>query len=240
MSKNKNAFERKADRIHKYLKTRKRYDQSFLPRPFFLEFTGSPDAGKTTTIKELDNFFRKMGLRVWTPQEGAEVIRHIPRTTPVYNLRTGLYALTALIDQSFGHSYDIVIFDRCVFDAYCWMMYWEGKELLTPEWAKLYQSFFLSPLWMDKIDVAYFMVADPKEAMKRNRLNALSNKMGETTNPATIKVLADRYRSAYKDLSPRYPQLRLLDTTKLNQRKMIKSVATKVLDMLIQKIKIPA
>ncbi len=236
---NEKVFEQKAGAILSYLKSDVRYGEGFLPRPFFLEFTGSPSAGKTTTIKELDTFFRKMGFRVLCPQEGAEVIRHIPRTTPIYNLRTGLYALTALLDQSFGHNYDIVIFDRCVFDVYCWMMYWEGKKKLSPEETKLFQSFFLSPLWMDRVDVAYFMVSDPSVAMDREMRIALSSKMGETTNPKTIKTLVDRYTTAYGELRNRYPQLRLLDTTKLNEQQMVQSVAMEILTILEQKTKSP-
>ena len=109
-------FEEKARTILNYLRSQIRYDQKVIPRPFFIEITGSPDAGKSTTTEELDNALRKEGLRVWCPQEGAEVIRHIDRKTPLYNLRTGLYALNILIDESVSHRYDIVVFNRCAFD----------------------------------------------------------------------------------------------------------------------------
>lgn len=61
---NENVFERKAQTILAYLKSHLRYDDGFLPRPFFLEFTGSPSAGKTTTITELDKFLRRQGFRL--------------------------------------------------------------------------------------------------------------------------------------------------------------------------------
>lgn len=237
MKKQEKDFEEKARKILSYLKSEHRYDDKFLPRPFFLEFTGSPSAGKTTTIKELDTFFRKQGFRVLCPQEGAEVIRHISRSTPVYNIRTGLYALTMLLDLSYGHNYDIVIFDRCVFDVYCWMMYWEGKKKLSPAEKELIQSFFLSPLWMNKIDVAYFMISDPKTAMDREMRIALSSKTGETTNPDAIATLIKRYKDAFQTLSPDYPQLHLLDTTKLNEYEMVHQIATNTLNLLENKTK---
>ncbi len=230
-------FEEKAGKILSYLNSKRRYDDKFLPRPFFLEFTGSPSAGKTTTIKELDTFFRKQGFRVLCPQEGAEVVRHISRSTPVYNIRTGLYALTMFLDLSYGHNYDIVIFDRCVFDVYCWMMYWEGKGKLSAAEKELIQSFFLSPLWMDKIDVSYFMISDPKTAMDREMRIALSSKVGETTNPDAIATLVKRYKDAYQTLSPKYPQLHLLDTTALSEHEMVHRIATTILNLLEQKTK---
>ena len=230
-------FDDQAKKLHTYLKTDIRHNPVFLPRPFFLEFTGSPSAGKTTTIKELDKLFRRLGFRVLCPQEGAEVVRHIGRETPLYNLSTGIYALKLLIDLSSGHQYDIVIFDRCVFDVFCWMMYWEGKEKLSESEKILIQSFFLSRFWMDKIDVAYFMISDPKTAMERELRIALSTKLGETTNPKTIETLVRRYKTAYKELSPRYPQLQLLDTTNLDEQTMVRQIAENVLNILENKTK---
>lgn len=232
-----NVFEKQAQKILAYLKSNIRYDESFLPRPFFLEFTGSPSSGKTTTITELDKFLRRHGFRVLRPQEGAEVIRHIPRTTPLYNIRTGLYALSKLIDEGYGHLYDVVIFDRCIFDVYCWMMYWEEKLKLNQEEKVLIQQFFLSRFWTDKIDAAYFMICDPKEALKRELRIALSQKLGETTNPETIKTLVKRYKSAYEVLSPEYKQLRLMDTTRIGEQVMIETIAREILKIFERKAK---
>ncbi len=229
-------YETRAKKILEYLQSPRRYDPNFIPRPFFIEFTGSPSSGKTTCITEGDKFLRRQGFRVLRPQEGAEVIRHIERTTPLYNLRTGLYALSQLIDLSHGHLYDVVIFDRAIFDPFCWMMYWEEKQLLSPEERARYQQFFLSRFWTDYIDAAYFMVCDPEEAMKRELRIALSDKLGETTNPKTVKVLAERYRLAYQLLSPSFPQVKLVDTTHLDERIMVEQIASDILSMLEAKI----
>lgn len=230
-----NVFELQAQKILKYLKSHLRYDENFLPRPFFIEFTGSPSAGKTTTITELDKFLRHQGFRVLRPQEGAEVIRHIPRTTPLYNIRTGLYALSKLIDDSYGHLYDVVIFDRCIFDVYCWMMYWREKSKINEEEMALFQQFFLSRFWLNKIDAAYFMVCDSEEAIKREMRIALSQKLGETTNPKTIETLVSRYRSAYEILSPQNKQLHLIDTTHVDEQRMVEAIAIKTLEIFTQK-----
>ncbi|KKT59198.1 hypothetical protein A3G55_01240 [Candidatus Giovannonibacteria bacterium RIFCSPLOWO2_12_FULL_44_25] len=240
MQTKENVFEAKAQKILKYLKSPARYDEKFLPRPFFLEFTGSPSAGKTTTITELDKFFRRQGFRVLRPQEGAEVIRHIERTTPLYNIRTGLYALELLVDISAGHTYDLVIFDRCIFDVYCWMIYWAEKGKLSRQEKETIQLFFLSKFWVDKIDAAYFMICDPKVAMERELRIALSQKLGETTNPKTVRTLVVRYKSAYKILSPKNQQLQLINTTRLTETEMVETIATNILDILEQKSKNPA
>ncbi len=231
-----NDFEKQAQKILSYLKRDIRYDRGHIPRPFFFEFTGSPSSGKTTCITESDKFLRRQGFRVWRPQEGAEVIRHIERTTPLYNIRTGIYALTLLMDESVGNKYDVVIFDRCVFDAYCWMMYWEEKEKLTEEEQRMIQCFFLFRLWVDKIDRCYFMLCDPKTAMERELRIALSQKLGETTNPKTIETLVNRYKTAYETLSPKHGQIKLIDTTAADEKEMVEMIANDMLAAMEEKI----
>ena len=232
-------FEEQSRNVLSYLKSPLRYDLNFLPRPFILEFTGSPSGGKSTTISELDKFLRHQGFRVLKPQEGAEVIRHISRQTPLYNIRTGLYALNILIDQSLGHLYDVIIFERCLFDVYCWMIYWLEKKMLSAKEKDLIQSFFLSRFWVDKIDSVYFMICDPEVAMKREQRISLSQKLGETTNPATIKNLIERYKSAYEILSPEYKQLHLIDTTHIDEQVMIDTIAQEILNFFEKKSKFP-
>lgn len=228
-------FEEKAREILTHLKSGERYGEKYFPRPFFIEFFGSPSAGKTTTITEVDKFLRRQGFRVWRPQEGAEVIRHIERDTPLYNLRTAQYALQILVDQSVGHLYDVVIFDRCLFDACCWMLYWEEKGKLSAAETELFRQYFLSRFWINKLDIAYMMTCEPEKAMERELRIALSRKLGETTNPETIRKLIARCHKVYCSLSPLYPQLRIFDTTKMEEPEMVRTVAEDILLTLHKK-----
>lgn len=223
------------ERLHDYLRTDLRYGSNFLPAPFMIEFTGSPDSGKTTCIKELDKFWHRHGFRVLIPQEGAEVIRHVPRTTPEYNLRTALYALEMVIDHAHGHAYDMIIYDRSIFDPYAWMMYWEEKDLLSPAERELIQRFFLMRFWVDRIVSSYIFVCEPDEAVRRGQRIALSDKLGETSNPASVKKLVDRYRRMYHELAPAYPQVTLVDTTQMDEATMVSFVARHSMETLLAK-----
>ena len=231
-----NLFETRAERVLKYLNVDHRYGEAHLPRPFFVEFTGSPDSGKTTTIDELYKFFKTLKFRVLRPQEGAEVIQHIPRSTPLYNIRTAQYAINQLIDLSHGHMYDLVLFDRCAFDAYCWMMYWESKNQLSREDVKLYQEFFLSKFWVDNLDAVYFVVCDPDEAMKRSKEVSLTDRLGNFTNPQTIKVLVERFQQAYRELGPKFPQLQIVNTTRVDKQNMVEYFASDILSMMEKRV----
>jgi hypothetical protein len=222
-------YEKRAKRILQHLRTDIRYDHEVIPPPFFFEFTGSPSAGKSTTIDEMYKFLRRLGFRTYKPQEGAEVIQHIPRTTPVYNVRTTLYAQSLLLDQVHQHTYDIVLLDRGMFDSVVWMMYWRDKDKLSIKDQRLIQDFFLMPFWTSKISAAYFMVCEAAQAIQREQRIALSERLGETTNPETVIRLVQFYRNAYRDLKPAHPQLEMIDTTALSEQEMVEIVGTKIL-----------
>ncbi len=224
------------NQLHGYLRTDVRYGDSFLPAPFMIEFTGSPDAGKTTCIKELDKFLHRNDFRVFIPQEGAEAIRHIHRKTPEYNLRTGLYALNMLIDFAHSHTYDIVIFDRAIFDAYTWMIYWEDKGLISERERELHQSFFLSNPWVERIITSYIVTCDPNEAVRRGqRIAASKEKLGDSSNPESVRKSVLRYRRMFEELSPKYPQLKMIDTTNMTEEEMVTHVTTTTMETLIAK-----
>lgn len=107
----KDRFKRQAEAIAKRLNTNLRYDETALPPPHIVEFTGSPSSGKTTTIKQVYTFLRRHGFEVLMPQEGAEVIPARLRKSPEYNMQTGLYALRILLSETANHAYDFILFD---------------------------------------------------------------------------------------------------------------------------------
>lgn len=222
-------FSSQTAEIKKYLKITERHN-GFFPRPFMVEFGGTPSAGKTTLITQIDTILRREGLRVFCPQEGAQAIRHISRYTPLYNLRTGIYALQILIDQAHSSMYDVVLFDRCIFDSYHWMLHWERKGMLTAETKAGFQSFFTSSFWANMIDIAYLMVCEPKAALKREAKVQITKKFGNTTNPEAIRRFNQQYRDAHSELQKMgFKQVRLLETTKLGIPGMVKKVANEVL-----------
>lgn len=229
--------EERARALLRYLKPDTRYGEAVLPRPFMIEVTGSPSAGKTTIITKLDTVFNRADFRVMPAQEGAREIRHITRDTPLYNIRTATYALNKLIDYAWGHQYDLVIFDRCMFDHAIWQRYWLKRGKVTEEERHFYQSFFLSRFWIDYLDAAYLVTCDADVAMRREYGDgSLTQTPGNVTNPGTIAELAGYTREIYDELGDRYRQLKLVDTTHMSMSEMTDYVADHLLDSLHQKM----
>lgn len=234
---NEQVFEEKAKHILDYLKSQLRYGNGFLPRPFMIEFTGPPSAGKSTTIKELYDFLRPLGFKVWKPQEGADYIQDIPRTTPLYNIATGLYSLDKLIHESFGHKYDIILFDRALYDAYCWMEYWLEKGKLTPGDKFIWQSFFTSKQFVENLDLVYFMFCEPEAALQRELRVAISKRPRETTTQASIEQKIKIWRQAHGLQSSFCPSIRLVNTTHMGEQEMVDYFTNDILTTLEAKSK---
>lgn len=231
-------YERQVAFIRRYLRSEQRYGRDFLDRPFFIEFTGSPDSGKSTTIEKLYNSLKRYGLRIWIPQEGAQVIQHIPRDNYEYNVRTGLYAMANLLDESHRHNYDLVILDRGLYDAYVWMLYWHQKGQLTKEQMREKQNFFLDPLWRDRVDIAYFVTCDANVAMGRDQDDSATTKEGTWTNPESIRKSVERHVTAFEELKPTTPHLFLVDTTTMDRATMIDTFTAQTLNILEKKIQL--
>lgn len=124
----------------------------------------------------------------------------------MYNTQTGIYALRLLVDLMHSNTYDIVVFDRCVFDACVWAEYHKDKGRLTELERKSLQDFFLSRLWSNAIDFACIMICDPGTAVRREHVSALVAQKGTHTNEETIGELVSIHRRVYDTLSPFYPQ----------------------------------
>lgn len=223
-------YTKKKGRIMAYLRRPEFRHNTAVPHPFIFEFNGSPHSGKTTTIIEIDKFLRRHGFRVLRLQESGEAIRHIDRTAPVYNIRTGLYTLTHLLDHIHAHNYDVIIYERGIFDAYCWMQYRAKMGQITKKQLGVIQNFLLMDFWANEIDLAYFMICAPEQARKREFGASISKRLN-TKNVEIVKL----YRNAYRRLSKKFPQLKIVDTTNLGKKEVAEIIALDILDTMERK-----
>jgi thymidylate kinase len=223
-----------ATEIHGYLRSDLRHGEHFLPSPFFIEVFGNPDSGKSSAIKSLYIFLRRHGFRVKKPLEGAEEISDdIPRSTPEFNLATGIYATDFLIRLHHAHTHDVVILDRGIFDAYSQMSSWHKKGKLSTEERDAYQAFFLSKLWTPRVTACFVMVCDPKVAIERTMQESRTTVLGGSTTPESIMAMRDSCIETYEALKDKYP-LHLIDTSALTVAGVADMMNTLVLEKLLQ------
>lgn len=152
-----------------------RHNMELLPRPFIVEFDGMPSSGKTTIIRELDTYFRHNGWRVFSPQECAQAMRHIPRTALAeYNIRNALYTIQMIMDAAWTHAYDLLLLDRGIFDCSIWVEYLHRHDWIGANEGSALNLFYLLPFFTDKIDCALVVVCDTDVAFKRKQATQIS------------------------------------------------------------------
>lgn len=91
-------------------------------KPFIVEFTGSPEAGKTTVIDILYKQLLKMGYKVKKYPESAE---NCPSFFPKECLEAKLWinfdTAKHVLEAPFLYDYDIILFDRGALDHKFWI-----------------------------------------------------------------------------------------------------------------------
>jgi thymidylate kinase len=230
------SFEKEAKEILEFF-TELKTGSKILYRPFIIEITGTPDSGKTSVIATLTRFFKRAGWRVLNPTEGAEITKKVPRTTHLYNIRTGIYALGELLDNTYSLDFDLVIFDRAVYDTYCWQEYWYRKKIISRQVADVIQGFFRQPEVASKIDTCFFVICSAEEALRREAEWALTVKQGETTNLESIEKLINIWQDCYQRFTELKAPVVLLDTTKMSPKQMGNFILSRTIKAMRERIR---
>lgn len=213
-----------------------------LPRPFIVEVTGPPASGKTTVIDILDDFFRRQEHkgkkpRVLTPLEGAKVVRNLPDPSIENSIARSNHALQILIQQSYSAEYDLVFFDRCVYDGWCWMEYRLRKKDITSTDAEHFKAVYTYPAWRKNVDICFFIMCDPEVANKRNKENSVTEKSGSLTNPKDGAELNDVFETGYRLFKEQGDPVVLIDTTNLSKKQVAEQVLIHALDAFERRFK---
>lgn len=136
-------------------------------RPFIVEFTGTPEAGKTTCIKSiLCSLAEFLDAKICFIQESAELLpSKIPKGGISADLLMFSITLYKLLEGIYDESNDIIIIDRGIFDK-CFFGYrFYNEHICSAEQYSFYKSlpFFslLSP------DLVIHLSSCPEESIRR-------------------------------------------------------------------------
>ncbi|MBI3337105.1 MAG: hypothetical protein HY005_00575 [Candidatus Staskawiczbacteria bacterium] len=193
-----------------------------LSRPFIVEVTGLPDSGKSTILKRIDVFLRRQRndeqeCKILIPQEGTKSVRNIPRTAFQHSVAASNYALQILLQHSYSIDYDLLFFDRGLYDAWCFIEWLHQKRRLKKEESKCFKSFFTHEGWLKNIDICFFVMCDPKVAADRNRKDAfLTKKAGVRTDSKTIAELYSAFMTGYNYFKNQGTPVVIIDTSNLD------------------------
>lgn len=135
--------------------------------PITVEFLGTPESGKTTTIHRLKEVLSK-GYRTSINQESAEIL---PK-----NFHTGsmeghfwmkLDTIRRILEKQVSKGdYDVLLIDRGIVDTLFWDYYYGATGMLTAKQISDIKNFFES-IGIKYPDLAVFLTTTPEEAIRR-------------------------------------------------------------------------
>lgn len=134
-------------------------------QPYFVEVFGTPEAGKTTAIKEVITSLTNNGNKVLYIQESAEVVpTQFPKNSIEAHIWMRLRTAQSVLLATFSQT-DIVIADRRILDALFmnYLYFKQGK--LSKTQLDAMQNFFTK--LFPKPDLAIAFLTTPEEAISR-------------------------------------------------------------------------
>lgn len=195
-------------------------------RPITIEFTGTPNSGKTTLLKILPELLTSMGISVEVMQEDAEVVpTSIPKKTWARNVWITYGQLQSLLETKFSQA-DIIFLDRGFYDAIFWAQFLYAQGVCSFEESNSLQKLLKEMDCQFSFHPDYLFVFDISSEESLRRRHAQSN---EPTVMSTTDFL-DLYKQQLDQFckgvfSPIYR----LDTTNLSilemQENLLKEIS---------------
>jgi hypothetical protein len=159
-------------------------------RPFVVELTGTPKAGKTTLIGQTDSFLRQCGWRVHVMRERAGECPLPMKGHFFFNTWTTGTMLAGLLD-AVDREHDLIILDRGLFDALIWLkMQLEDKHVSLDEGA-VFGGFVKLQRWRQLVDSVVLVRVEPDVAMRRENAGRLRPRVGSVMNELRLGKFND-------------------------------------------------
>jgi predicted NUDIX family phosphoesterase len=154
-------------------------------RAYVLEVTGTPKAGKTSTLGLLHAFFRRAGFRVHTLRERAGDCPIKMKGHFFFNAWTTCTMLAEVL-ATYDTDVDIIVLDRGFLDALIWLSLQVKRGQVTRDEAEVFERFVLLERWRSLVDLTVVMTASPRAAMDREANGVLVPRTGSMMNEGSL------------------------------------------------------
>lgn len=133
--------------------------------PFNIEFTGTPEAGKTTQFKRISELLRKEGYNITAIRETAEIVPSCFGKGSIDSNRwIGLKTAEELLCANASDA-DIVIIDRGLIDRLIWQEIYLSNRLITMGEAESQRYYFEQ--FIPKPDILFVFSIPPDLSIER-------------------------------------------------------------------------
>jgi len=176
------------------------------PRPFTIEFAGTPKSGKSTSVEAVRHFFTRQGFKVHVLVERASVCPIPMKGHLFFNTWCASTMLAELL-ANIETAADMIIIDRGLFDALVWLTLQRRRGELTDCEAQRIEAFLLLPRWRNLIDLPVVMSVSAQEAIIRENNVRVTTKPGSIMNlevldaiTASVRLAIAQYQSQFRGL----------------------------------------
>ena len=205
----------------------------YAPRPFVIEFAGTPKSGKSTSVESIRHFLSRQEFRVHVLTERAELCPIPMKGHLFFNTWCAASMLAELL-ANVETVTDIIIVDRGLFDALIWLSQQEKRGELIPEEARTLEKFLLLKRWRSLIDVVIVMSVSPAEALSRENAQHITQKGGSIMKPEVLDAINTAVSYAIGQYKDQFPAIINHQTTGYSVRESNVALTERLLDHLKQ------
>lgn len=212
-----------------------------LPKPFVIEFSGTPRTGKTTTIHNLYDFFKKGGFDVslieefttssYYKEELKEKIKDMGVGERNIFIAEEVYKQ---LEDSIHSFKDIILIDRSLNDR----QIWNYRRLLSgdiKEEKYLYLRDKYQKASKEDIDFLVITYADPMVALKRDYVSSLALEKRSFLNYDNIHLFNQSLDSLKDLFEESVDSYMLVDTSDMSMNDVSLCVASEILPVMRKK-----
>jgi predicted NUDIX family phosphoesterase len=178
-------------------------------KPVIFEFAGVPGAGKTSTLNALQVFLKRCGFRVETVMDRTSLCPIRNQTHPDFDVWAACITLAQILEKTQPppglDDPDILILDRGLFDALCWLRLMGRLERIRPQERQVIESFLRIADWRQRISAVFVMLASPGDALQREKeLLPVERKEGSMMNEKVLAQMLQATRETSKSLKKEF------------------------------------
>ena len=209
-----------------------------LQKPFVIEFSGTPRTGKTTTINNLYDFFKKGGFDVSLIEEFTTSKAYIEGFKYKFNQMSLGDSNIAIIEEVYRQLQDaissgkeIILIDRSINDRQMWnyRRFIRG-DMLEEQYFTARNKY--SAISKDLIDFLVITYAEPLVSLKRDYLSSLALEQRRFLNIENIEEYNNSLNALQDLFSESVNSMLLLDTSDISMTDVSIEVASQILPVM--------
>lgn len=212
-----------------------------LPKPFVVEFSGTPRTGKTTTIHNLYDFFKKGGFDVLVVEEFTSSKKYKEKLKLEFE-RLGLSGKDIAVmeevykelQESVDSDNEIVLIDRSINDRQVWnYRRYQRGDMSQDQYQDVKDKY--SKISKELIDFLVVTYADPLISLQRDYMCSLALEKRRFLNQENIEEYNNSLSELESLFSESVDSMLLLDTSNLDMNDVSVEVCFQILPVMREK-----